>query len=424
MIVCPSCGNESLADESICQHCGRRFAERGVVGASALEAVAAHLNAGTAGSGGLGSAPSRATANGATHGVSPEPAPVSGPTARAIAVARLLVRRVVEGESEGIQQAEEFLLDGRSIAIGRSPSCDIVLTEDQLVSRRHALLRSDGTTYTIVDLGSSNGTYVNDAEIRETTRLGNGDRILIGEYEIAYSTAPASTTAVLPGSQETPGRPDALPTATNPSATAIAASDAAPAEATESTSAPIEEVAQAAEAPAATDAAAEAAEAPAALASAAEQAPVAAPAGTADITSSTAEFTVIQSQLAQLAESSASLVRRTVLEAQRAEQRGAALQQVRERIEAMLAAIAAEPQRLLAEPGEGADQAEAVHGLIDIARQTAEHPRHLDYVTQLAEHAGEIAALLEARQSAQPAPANADLVATLEALRALLDGVE
>ena len=73
----------------------------------------------------------------------------------------------------------EFLLDGRDIAIGRAPSCDIVLAGDQLASRRHALLRLRGESYTVVDLGSSNGTYVNDEEIHAETPLNDGDRVTV-----------------------------------------------------------------------------------------------------------------------------------------------------------------------------------------------------------------------------------------------------
>jgi pSer/pThr/pTyr-binding forkhead associated (FHA) protein len=95
-----------------------------------------------------------------------------------------LLVRPLPGTNGG--KVREFELDGHTIAIGRSPTCDVVLQDDQLVSRRHALLRSNGSEYTIVDLGSSNGTFINEEEIHEETTLRDGDMIAIGEYEILY----------------------------------------------------------------------------------------------------------------------------------------------------------------------------------------------------------------------------------------------
>src|SRR5262249_36320632 len=97
------------------------------------------------------------------------------------AIGRLIVRPLA-GEAGG--QTPEIGRDGRDVAIGRSPACDVVLEGDQLVSRRHALLRYNGSQYTVVDLGSSNGTYLNDNEIHSTTVLNDNDLITIGEHEL------------------------------------------------------------------------------------------------------------------------------------------------------------------------------------------------------------------------------------------------
>src|SRR5262249_38568405 len=110
--------------------------------------------------------------------------------------------------------------DGRPIYSARSPSCDIAPDGDQLTSRRHALLRYETTGYVLVDLGSSNGTYVNDAEVREATPLHDGDRIVIGEHELFYSTAAAGPEAALPGLEHAPV-PLQPPSETNPSMAAI-----------------------------------------------------------------------------------------------------------------------------------------------------------------------------------------------------------
>ena len=73
--------------------------------------------------------------------------------------------------------------DGRTL-IGRSPECEIFL-DDVTVSRRHAELVRDGDTFSIRDLGSLNGTYVNRRRI-ESTVLENGDELQIGKYRLTF----------------------------------------------------------------------------------------------------------------------------------------------------------------------------------------------------------------------------------------------
>jgi hypothetical protein len=68
--------------------------------------------------------------------------------------------------------------------IGRSPDCDIFL-DDVTVSRRHAELVKDGETFTIRDLGSLNGTYVNRRRI-ESAVLEDDDEVQIGKYRLTF----------------------------------------------------------------------------------------------------------------------------------------------------------------------------------------------------------------------------------------------
>jgi pSer/pThr/pTyr-binding forkhead associated (FHA) protein len=73
---------------------------------------------------------------------------------------------------------------GREIAvragtIGRE-GCDINVGDPE-VSRRHAAIRAgDGAEHTIEDLGSRNGTWVNDQRIEEPTVLRAGDVVRLG----------------------------------------------------------------------------------------------------------------------------------------------------------------------------------------------------------------------------------------------------
>ena len=79
----------------------------------------------------------------------------------------------------GKYQGGEFPLQSdREIVIGRSSDLDMVLVED-MVSRKHARLTTNGNEIVIQDLGSTNGTFVNGEKIKRV-RLREGDRILIG----------------------------------------------------------------------------------------------------------------------------------------------------------------------------------------------------------------------------------------------------
>jgi hypothetical protein len=72
----------------------------------------------------------------------------------------------------------------RVTVIGRSSDCDIPLS-DPNVSRRHAEVRRIGDGYSLVDLGSTNGTEVNGQRIQETA-LMNGDVIGVGTTSITF----------------------------------------------------------------------------------------------------------------------------------------------------------------------------------------------------------------------------------------------
>jgi hypothetical protein len=73
--------------------------------------------------------------------------------------------------------------DGLTL-VGRSPECDIFL-DDVTVSRRHAEIVRDGDTFTIRDLGSLNGTYVNRKRI-ESAVLENDDEVQVGKYRLTF----------------------------------------------------------------------------------------------------------------------------------------------------------------------------------------------------------------------------------------------
>src|SRR5688572_24997007 len=79
----------------------------------------------------------------------------------------------------GKYQGGEFPLRmEREIVIGRSSDLDMVLVED-MVSRKHAKISTQGGQIVIQDMASTNGTFVNGEKVKKQ-RLKEGDRILIG----------------------------------------------------------------------------------------------------------------------------------------------------------------------------------------------------------------------------------------------------
>ena len=86
--------------------------------------------------------------------------------------------------SGGGRAGEHFSLQEESVTVGRSPDCDIFL-DDVTVSRKHAELLQEDGRFTIRDLGSLNGTYVNRRRI-DSSPLSDGDELQIGKYRLTF----------------------------------------------------------------------------------------------------------------------------------------------------------------------------------------------------------------------------------------------
>jgi len=76
------------------------------------------------------------------------------------------------------------LSKNRPLTIGRSKTNDLILPVG-MVSREHSKVFWNGETFEIRDLGSSNGTFVNE-EKAERTALKDGDQIKIGPYQLKF----------------------------------------------------------------------------------------------------------------------------------------------------------------------------------------------------------------------------------------------
>ncbi len=77
-----------------------------------------------------------------------------------------------------------------TLTIGRIPSNKLVLN-DLKASSRHAEIRPDGNGYIITDVGSTNGTFVNEQQLRpnEPRQLNSGDTIRIGDTHFNYESS-------------------------------------------------------------------------------------------------------------------------------------------------------------------------------------------------------------------------------------------
>ena len=95
------------------------------------------------------------------------------------------IYRAAPAETEAASAEELGLeLQKASMVIGRSKDCDIRIS-DPNVSRRHAEIRQEGSTYWIVDLGSTNGIVVNGHALKRA-KLDDDDRITLGSTEIVF----------------------------------------------------------------------------------------------------------------------------------------------------------------------------------------------------------------------------------------------
>jgi two-component system cell cycle response regulator len=79
----------------------------------------------------------------------------------------------------GPNLGKNYALDAEEFTIGRDEKNNIFVDLDN-VSRRHAIIRTrQGRSY-VQDLGSTNGTYLNDQEVLEETALRSGDFVKVG----------------------------------------------------------------------------------------------------------------------------------------------------------------------------------------------------------------------------------------------------
>lgn len=84
----------------------------------------------------------------------------------------------------GPNKGARFLLDTDESIAGRHPNADIFL-DDVTVSRRHAKFARSGQGFTLSDIGSLNGTYINGDRI-DSIALNNGVQVQIGKFRLNF----------------------------------------------------------------------------------------------------------------------------------------------------------------------------------------------------------------------------------------------
>src|SRR5256884_991658 len=86
-------------------------------------------------------------------------------------------------------QMKNVPLTGGRLAIGRSSAAELCFPEDAGLSRQHFAFEPEGEDWTVKDLGSKNGTFVNNIPLKARLILKPGDRITAGHLVIVYAPA-------------------------------------------------------------------------------------------------------------------------------------------------------------------------------------------------------------------------------------------
>jgi len=114
----------------------------------------------------------------------PAPTPAAGPMPAAAAAAPTVTvgkpgpERLVVAEPREWKGLEFAVAD--EMTVGRAAGCGVSLPDDTFVSQLHArVFRRDGDVF-VEDLGSTNGTYLNDKKVTSAVPLRKGDKVRFG----------------------------------------------------------------------------------------------------------------------------------------------------------------------------------------------------------------------------------------------------
>jgi pSer/pThr/pTyr-binding forkhead associated (FHA) protein len=102
-------------------------------------------------------------------------------------------------------------LSGLRLTLGKASTNDVSLEHDPTVSRLHAVLENHGSAWSIRDLGSRNGTYLNGEKIDAERVLRSGDELRVGKSRLVYlearqSDEPLEEATIVPDAAQLPPR--------------------------------------------------------------------------------------------------------------------------------------------------------------------------------------------------------------------------
>jgi pSer/pThr/pTyr-binding forkhead associated (FHA) protein len=165
-VVCPTCGAENPSSSRFCSSCGAALAR----GESATD----------------------------TSIFNPTTAPPEGETDFSAEAHRSAIDALPPGSAllvvkRGPNAGSRFLLDRDVTTAGRHPDSDIFL-DDVTVSRRHVEFRRESAGFSVHDVGSLNGTYLNRERI-DSAVLSSSDEVQIGKFRLVYLTSVEPATA-------------------------------------------------------------------------------------------------------------------------------------------------------------------------------------------------------------------------------------
>ena len=87
-----------------------------------------------------------------------------------------------------LPSGERITLGQQLVTIGRLPECTVPVNDNN-VSRHHAEVRAAGSTFVLVDLGSTNGTNVNGVRIQGERGLVDGDIVSVGSTHLRFEAS-------------------------------------------------------------------------------------------------------------------------------------------------------------------------------------------------------------------------------------------
>lgn len=94
--------------------------------------------------------------------------------------------RLIVEQSSILVPGAEFELETAEVTIGRSGQNDVALEGDEFASARHVRIEPRADGIWVLDLGSTNGTFVNGERLEEPRRLDPGDVVRVGETDLRF----------------------------------------------------------------------------------------------------------------------------------------------------------------------------------------------------------------------------------------------